>query len=143
MDIKIKRLDKSVPMPEYATDGAAAFDLRADRDGVVFAGSHETFGTGLAFEVPEGYALLIYSRSGHGFKNQVRLSNCVGVIDSDYRGEVSVQLFNDGSMFLNVKRGDRIAQAILTKVERATFTEVDLLSETERGTGGFGSTGVA
>lgn len=143
MDIKVKRLDKEVPMPEYATDGAAAFDLRADRDGIVLAGSHKTFGTGLAFEIPEGYALFIYSRSGHGFKNQTRLSNCVGVIDSDYRGEVNIQLFNDSAMFMNVKRGDRIAQAVLKKVERVTFTEVDLLSETERGTGGFGSTGVA
>ncbi len=101
--------------------------------------------TGLAFEVPEGYVMMVYSRSGHGFKNGVRLANCVGVIDSDYRGELLVKLTKDVTSFNSnpfpIKNGDRIAQAMLIPVPQVTFTQVSELSETKRGDGGGGSTG--
>lgn len=86
--------------------------------------------------------MMVYSRSGHGFKSDVRLANCVGVIDSDYRGEVKVKLTNDGNEYMQVNEGDRIAQAMIIPVEQVKFIEVAELSDTERGTGGFGSTGV-
>lgn len=100
-----------------------------------------TFDTGLAFEIPPGWVMLIFSRSGHGFKSQTRLANCVGVIDSDYRGQVSVRLTVDAGGGLSVAHGDRIAQAMLVPIPRVELIEVDELSDTERGAGGFGSTG--
>lgn len=106
-------------------------------------------GTGLAFDIPEGHVMLVFSRSGHGFKYDVRLANCVGVIDSDYRGEVMVKLTkdytlsdeDDHSVPFSVRPGDRIAQAMIIPVERISFAEVDEISSTSRGTGGFGSSG--
>jgi dUTP pyrophosphatase len=103
-------------------------------------------GTGLAFEVPEGWALMIYSRSGHGFKSNTRLANCVGVIDSGYTGEVMVKLtmddqYKDPEIDLFIRPGDRIAQAMLVQVPRVTFEVVEQLSISERGDAGFGSTG--
>lgn len=100
------------------------------------------FETGLFFEVPQGKVLLVFSRSGHGFNHDIRLANCVGIIDSDYRGELKVKLTNDSTQaFFNVKRGDRIAQAMLVDSNQVQFEIVEELSETERGTGGLGSTG--
>src|SRR5690606_14138784 len=95
-----------------------------------------TFATGLAFEVPPGWVMLIFSRSGHGFNSNTRLANCVGVIDSDYRGEVKVKLTSDGG-FLKVYDGDRIAQAMLVPAVAVQLVEVDKLSATDRGEGGF------
>ena len=144
MQLKIKRLHPQAIIPKHATDGAACFDLHAciDEMETLVSGMAEDFGTGLAFEVPPGYALMVYSRSGHGFKHGVRLANCVGVIDSDYRGEVRVRLNVDGSgNLLHVKPGDRIAQAMLIPVPRVELVEVHDLSETARGAGGLGSTG--
>lgn len=141
MKVKIKKLHPDAEIPEYATDGAACFDLRALESGVVSADYAATFRTGLAFEIPPGHVMRVYSRSGHGFKDGVRLANCVGVIDSDYRGEVMVRLHCDGLSGIAVGKGDRIAQAIVERIERVEFEEVDELSETARGTGGFGSTG--
>lgn len=147
MKLKIKKLHPDAIIPKYATDGSGCFDLHAIIDGgeltTVIPGLPRTFGTGLAFEIPEGHAMLVFSRSGHGFKNDVRLANCVGVIDSDYRGQVSVKLTSDanGSEGLTVWRGDRIAQAMVVPVDRVEFEEVTDLTDTERGTGGFGSTG--
>lgn len=140
-DLKVKRLDPKAQLPGYATLGAACFDIAALNVGFVSGGGYATFSTGLAFEVPEGHVMLIFSRSGHGFKNNVRLANCVGVIDSDYRGEVMVKLTNDSRQDMWVEPGDRIAQAMIVPVQQVTFTEVDELSETARGAGGFGSTG--
>src|SRR5690606_29317518 len=100
--------------------------------------------TGLSFEIPEGHVMLIFSRSGHGFKNNIRLANCVGVIDADYRGEVMVKLTHDrrfGDFDFPVEPGDRIAQVMVIPFPRVTFEEVEELSSTERGEGGFGSTG--
>ena len=144
MELKIKRLHPDAIMPTYGSDGAACFDLYAvhcSPNTEVYA--PRNFQTGLAVEVPKGYALMIYSRSGHGFNSDTRLANCVGVVDSDYRGEVMVKLTRDGSWsaYLRVSPGDRIAQAMLIPVPRLKLVEVDELSETVRGAGGFGSTG--
>lgn len=146
--VGVKRLTDSAILPAFATAGAACFDLHADlksEDGceqIIFSYEH-IFRTGLAFDIPKGYALMVYSRSGHGFKNDVRLANCVGVIDSDYTGEVKVKLTidNDGSFI--VSHGDRIAQAMLIKVPCVQLVEVDELKTTERGANGFGSTGTS
>lgn len=129
--------------PTYATDGAACFDLYSTDTGAVIDGvvPHAVFGTGLCFEVPPGYVMLIYSRSGHGFKSKVRLANATGVIDSDYRGEVRVALSADSGGHLHVNKGDRIAQALLLPIPAVRLQPVDSLSQTKRGTGGFGSTG--
>ena len=145
MEIKIKKLHPGAVIPQYATDGAACFDLCAVEVtyGMTWVDTCKEFHTGLSFEIPSGYAMLIFSRSGHGFKNDARLSNCVGVIDSDYRGEVKVKLTVDRNAGepLRIKEGDRIAQAMVIPVPRVSFVEAKKLSETVRGAGGFGSTG--
>jgi len=144
MKLKIKRIHPDAIMPTYGTGGAACFDLYAIQCPKLTSvfGAH-TFRTGLSFEVPDGYVMLVYSRSGHGFKNDTRLANSVGVVDSDYRGEVMVRLTRDAHTpnYLTVSPGDRIAQAMLISVPKLTLVEVDELSETGRGVGGFGSTG--
>jgi dUTP pyrophosphatase len=148
LNIKIKALHPDAIVPQYATDGAACFDLHAlipdvSKEACVFPIQPAVIRTGLAFEIPDGYVMLIFSRSGHGFKNDIRLANCVGVIDSDYRGEVQVKLSSDNPQGLrfNVNHGDRIAQAMIVPVERVELVQVAELSSTERGEGGFGSTG--
>lgn len=144
----MKRLTDTAILPAFATAGAACFDLHADlksEDGceqIIFSYEH-IFRTGLAFDIPKGYALMVYSRSGHGFKNDVRLANCVGVIDSDYTGEVKVKLTIDHDGSFTVSHGDRIAQAMLIKVPCVQLVEVDELKTTERGANGFGSTGTS
>lgn len=149
MELKIKKLHPDAIIPQYQTAGAACFDLHAIEEykWALLAGDRMSFRTGLSFEVPEGFVLLVFSRSGHGFKYDVRLANCVGVIDSDYRGEIMVKLTNDQPIrsdekALVVRPGDRIAQAMLIPVPRVTMVEVYTLSETARGGGGFGSTGL-
>lgn len=143
MKIKVKKLHKSATIPKYATKGSACFDLCAICEGDVNSGMSRIFRTGLSFEIPEGHVMLIYGRSGHGFTNNVRLSNCVGVIDSDYRGEVMIKMRNDSDdgSALTVNTGDRIAQAMAIPVQTIELIEVVELSETDRGVGGFGSTG--
>lgn len=147
MQIKIKKTSPLAKTPTYATDGSGCFDLYAINTlaTLVHEGYPVTFDTGLAFEIPQGYGMFILSRSGHGFNFDTRLANCVGFIDSDYRGEVKVKLTCDKeheeAMPLAVKAGDRIAQACILPVPRIGFNVVQALSETARGTGGFGSTG--
>ena len=142
IQIKFKKLHPDAVVPKYATPGAACFDLHAIEGGEVSpCGGTMNFLTGLAFDVPSGYVMLIYSRSGHGFKNSIRLVNGTGVIDSDYRGDVAVKLRNDSALRFDVTKGDRIAQAMLVPVPQVELVEVEDLSDTERGTGGFGSTG--
>lgn len=144
IDLKVHRLCPYALLPTYATDGSACFDLYAllDSPVTVKAGKNTRIQTGLAFEIPKGWVMLVFSRSGHGFKNGVRLSNSVGVIDSDYRGELLVSLEAEyGHGHLTVEDGDRIAQAMLVPSYRVQMIEVDLLSETARGSGGFGSSG--
>lgn len=148
--VKIRKTHPEAIIPRFATSGAACFDLHAVMDepetsyGMVNPGTPGTFRTGLSFAIPEGHAMMIYSRSGHGFKNDVRLANCVGVIDSDYRGEVQVKMTNDNGdgHAITVRHGDRIAQAMIIPVPVIELIVVEELSFTERGEGGFGSTGL-
>lgn len=146
MKLKIKKLHPDAIVPKYATAGAGCFDLHAINVKIptpVNTGGPVTFDTGLAFEIPEGWVMMIFSRSGSGFGKDTRLANCVGIIDSDYRGQVRVKLTRDpsNSEVLIVSNGDRIAQAVLMPVLQVEFDLVDELSSTERGAGGFGSTG--
>lgn len=150
MKLAVKPLTDTAALPTYATPGAACFDIAADLGTDPRPEDYKTdpkgantmvVGTGLAFCIPEGWAMLLFSRSGHGFKQNQRLANCVGVIDSDYRGEVKVKLARDDQGEIKVTHGERIAQAMLVPVERVEFYTVSSLDETERGSGGFGSTG--
>ncbi|WZL04099.1 dUTPase [Escherichia phage KS_A3] len=145
--VGVKRLTDTAILPAFATAGAACFDLHADlrADGYnqVYFRESEVIRTGLAFDIPEGYALMIYSRSGHAFKNDVRLANCVGVIDSDYTGEVKIKLTIDNEEGFIVEHGSRVAQAMLIKLPSVQLVEVDELKTTERGANGFGSTGTS
>lgn len=145
MELLVKKLHPGAKIPTYATDGSGNFDLYAVIDGdkpvTIEQGERAAISIGLAFEVPPEWMLSVYSRSGHGFKNGVRLSNSVGQIDSDYRGCVMVSLHNDNGDRFIIRHGDRIAQARLEPAPRVQFVEVDELSETARGEGGFGSSG--
>ena len=143
MVVKVKKLKPEAIIPVYATEGAAAFDINAGLDKAVIINpkSAENIGTGLSFEVPTGYVMLVFSRSGHGFKSGIRFVNCVGVIDSDYRGEVRVGLRNDGITPYIVQPGERVAQAMILPAQQVSLVECSELSDTTRGTGGFGSTG--
>lgn len=143
--LRVKRITPTAELPAYATDGSACFDLKADlstHQPIVEAGDPVIIDTGLAFEIPAGHVMLIFSRSGHGFRHDIRLANCVGVIDSDYRGEVKVKLTCDqADSYLGVGHGDRIAQALVLPLPSVEFEEIEELSKTARGTGGLGSTG--
>ena len=145
--VGVKRLTDTAILPAFATAGAACFDLHADlrADGYnqVYFRESEVIRTGLAFDIPEGYALMIYSRSGHAFKNDVRLANCVGVVDSDFTGEVKIKLTIDNEEGFIVEHGSRVAQAMLIKLPSVQLVEVDELKTTERGANGFGSTGTS
>lgn len=143
MKLKIQKLYLGAKLPTYGTDGSAAFDLSTCNGETIHGFGSKVFGTGLAVEVPDGHVMLLFSRSGHGFSRDLRLSNAVGVIDSDYRGEVMVKLRNDGPREQRIERGERIAQALVLPVARCDFELVEELSSTERGAGGFGSTGAA
>lgn len=143
--LKVKRLHEDAKMPRYMTAGAACFDVHAievGEEGISLhsTGSAYTFRTGLAFEVPQGYVMLVFSRSGHGFNADVRLSNCVGVIDSDYRGELRVRLAADAKDY-TVREGERVAQCMLLPVQQWSLVEAGELSDTARGEGAYGSTG--
>lgn len=139
--LNVKRLHRLAELPRYATPGAACFDI-ATIEGVHLApGQQRVLPTGLAFEVPDGHVLLVYSRSGHGFKYGVRLANGTGVIDSDFRGELKLALRNDSDTPFICWGGDRIAQGMLVPIPRCEIVEVEELSTTERGEGGLGSTG--
>lgn len=155
IQVKVKKLTNTAILPTKATDGAAGYDLYADADehmychyGKYLLRENETvrFPTGIAMAIPKGYVGLIYPRSGKAINNGLRLANCVGVIDSDYRGEIKVALHLDSMdrypyNKFEIAPGDRIGQIIFKKYEEADFQVVDELDETERGAGGFGSTG--
>ena len=148
MELKIKALSpkigREIPAPFYATPGSAAMDLHACVDEAVTipAGGRAVIPTGLAIAPPPAdYVALVFARSGLGIKHGVAPANCVGVIDSDYRGEVMVGLQNSGKEDYTIAPGDRIAQLMITPVVQAQVRLVDELDETERGAGGFGSTG--
>lgn len=148
MELKIKplspKIGREIPAPYYATPGSAAMDLHAcmDQAVVVPAGGRAVIPTGLAIALPSAdYVALVYARSGLGIKHGIAPANCVGVIDSDYRGEIKVGLQNSGSEDYTVQPGDRIAQLMIAPVLQARLTLVDELDDTQRGAGGFGSTG--
>lgn len=127
--------------PKYATDGSAGCDLIANEDGTVPAGERVLVSTGLFVAIPRGFEGQVRPRSGLAYKNGVTVLNTPGTIDSDYRGEVKVILFNHGTGPFYFKKGDRIAQLVIMPVMRASFVRMEQLSSTERGEGGFGSTG--
>lgn len=142
MKIKVKKLDPAAVLPTYSTAGAACFDIRTIEAGKVPAHGVRRFRTGLAFEVPGGHVLKVYSRSGHGINHGLLLSNIVGIVDSDYRGEVIIGITNDSGFSFEFEAGDRIAQGMIELAPQVELVESDSLSETARGAGGFGSTGV-
>ncbi len=143
MNVRIKKLDERATIPTYGTQFSAGADLYAVTDNDVIIPPHETvlIHTGLSIEVPEGYAGLIYARSGLASKKGLAPANKVGVVDSDYRGEVMVALHNHGDKEQSVSHGERIAQFVIAPFLKAEFTLCDELTETVRGEGGFGSTG--
>lgn len=148
MELKIKaihpKIGREIPLPQFATPGSAAMDLRACLDGPVTlqAGARAVIPTGLAMALPSAdYVALVFARSGLGIKKGVCLSNGVGVIDSDYRGEIAVGLVNLSGEDYTVQPGDRIAQMMVVPVVQPTVTLADELDETDRGSGGLGSTG--
>lgn len=133
--------------PKYATDGSGCFDIFSiEQDTVGLSNQTRIFRTGLIPEVPEGWVLLLFSRSGHGFKHDVRLANCVGVIDSDYRGEIKVKLTADSCGHFTLNNGDAICQGLLVEADKweiqLILDDAVELSETGRGANGFGSTDV-
>jgi dUTP pyrophosphatase len=136
---------KGAVIPEYKTSGAAGADICALLDAplTIPAGKFAMVPTGLFFEIPEGYEVQIRPRSGLAAKNGVTVLNTPGTIDSDYRGEIKVILINLGAADFTINSGDRIAQMVVAPVTQAAFSITDSLSETERGAGGFGSTGIA
>lgn len=141
ISLKIKRLCGDARLPEYATDGSGCMDVRAIESVIIESRKSAVLRTGLAFEIPQGFVLAVFSRSGHGFNSGVRLANCIGIVDSDYRGELKVKLANDGERHFMVNAGDRVAQIALIELPRILVEEVSELSDTVRGQGGFGSTG--
>ncbi|MCD7944418.1 MAG: dUTP diphosphatase [Clostridia bacterium] len=144
INVKFKRLAVGAKFPEYQTSGAAAVDLSsASADDIVIPkGEIRSVPTGLALEIPEGVVAVVSARSGLAFRNGISLANGIGVIDSDYRGEIRVGLLNAGGCDFTVHSGDRIAQMMFLPVLAAEIEAADELSETERGEGGFGSTGI-
>lgn len=139
--IGFKKLHPDASLPSYATAGAACFDLHAVESVVVPVGGAKVVSTGLAVSLPTNLTLLIYSRSGHGFKHSVRLGNAVGVIDSDYKGTLLVSLHNDGQRPYTVEKGERIAQGMLVETLQYPLVWIDDVGSSARGEGGIGSTG--
>ena len=143
-DIKvlIQRLDKDLPLPQYAKPGDAGLDVYARIDCTLAPGARALIPTGIAIALPEGYVCLAHPRSGLAVKYGISIVNTPGTIDSGYRGEIQINLINhDLQNTFEIKRGDRVAQLVFQKFEHAQFEEVDVLPESERGSGGFGSTG--
>jgi dUTP pyrophosphatase len=141
--IEIKRLanGEGLPLPSYASEGAAGLDVVAAEDLTLSPSARHAVATGFAVAVPAGYEVQVRPRSGLALKHGITCLNTPGTIDSDYRGEVKVILANLGAEPFEVRRGERIAQLVPAAVQRAAFREVDELDSTERGAGGFGSTG--
>ncbi|MFM8447690.1 MAG: dUTP diphosphatase [Candidatus Nanopelagicaceae bacterium] len=142
MIVQIQRLDKGLPLPEYARPGDAGMDVFSTIDCTIAAGARAVIPTGIAIALPEGYVCLAHPRSGLAAKNGISIVNSPGTIDSGYRGEIKIILINtDKEQAFEIKRGDRIAQLVFQKFESARFYEVETLPESQRGAGGFGSTG--
>ena len=144
--IRVRRLPHAtdLPLPVYATDGSAGADMVAAVDGelVIEPGARAAVPTGLVLEIPDGHEGQVRPRSGLAIRHGLTVVNAPGTIDSDYRGEVKVLMINLGAEKITISRGDRIAQLLIAPVTRATFAEAGELSASDRGAGGFGSTGV-
>ena len=139
VEVKIKKLDPLAAMPEYATPGDAAFDVFALKDKIVPARGRAIISTGFAMEFPAGYVALVWDKSGPPAK--FGLTTMAGVVDSSYRGEIKIIMYNTEDQDYTFKAGEKVAQVLIQPVERVTITEVFELSDTARGAGGFGSTG--
>ncbi len=144
LKVLIKRVDPTVPLPTYAKGGDAGADLVTTKDFTLAPGQRQLIPTGISIALPDGYVALVHPRSGLAIKHGVTLVNTPGTIDAGYRGEIACILINhDANESISFKKGDRIAQLVIQKVERADFVEVEELPGSGRGSGGFGSTGVA
>lgn len=143
MKINIKKLYADAVIPTRGSIEAAGYDLYAYIDNEIIIKSHETImiGTGISLEIPDGYFGTIYARSGLASKKNLRPANCVGVIDSDYRGEIKIPLFNDSNEDQTIEKKERVAQIVIMPYLNVEFNEVDELSKTSRNQSGFGSTG--
>lgn len=141
--VQVKRLahGEGLALPAYATDGAAGMDVLAAEDVSIAPGARHAVATGLALAIPAGFEMQVRPRSGLALKHGISVPNAPGTIDSDYRGELKVILINHGETSFAIARGDRIAQLVLAPVVQAAWDEVETLGDTERGAGGFGSTG--
>lgn len=141
--VELKRLPhgEGLPLPAYATAGAAGMDVVSAEDVTLEPGARHPVATGLSMAIPHGYEIQVRPRSGLAFKHGITVPNTPGTIDSDYRGELKVLLINHGKEAFPIARGDRVAQLVLAPVIQASWQEVDELDATERGAGGFGSTG--
>ena len=141
--VEVKRLPhgQGLDLPAYATDGAAGMDVVSAETVTIAPGARHAVATGLALAIPAGYEIQVRPRSGLALKHGITVPNTPGTIDSDYRGELKVILINHGDDSFAIARGDRVAQLVLAPVVQARWDEVDELTETERGAGGFGSTG--
>ncbi|WXK65916.1 dUTP diphosphatase [Nonomuraea sp. N2-4H] len=142
VEVLIQRLDSELPMPSYAHAGDAGADLYAAEDVELEPGERAVVGTGVAIALPDGYAAFVHPRSGLAAKHGVTLVNAPGTVDAGYRGEIKVTLINtDAKEPFRLRRGDRVAQLVVQRVERAAFYEVERLPGSVRGANGFGSTG--
>jgi dUTP pyrophosphatase len=142
VEVLITRLDPDLPLPRYAKGGDAGADIVSRIDITLAPGERALVPTGIAIALPDGYVALVHPRSGLAIKHGVTMVNAPGTVDAGYRGELQIVLINhDKSESVSFKRGDRIAQLVIQKVERADFVEVRDLPGSGRGTGGFGSTG--
>ena len=141
--LPIKRLDPTVELPSYAYEGDAGLDLRSNEDVTLAPFERKLVGTGLAIAIPEGFAGFVQPRSGLALREGLSMANTPGLIDAHYRGELKVCAINlDPSKSIHIERGERIAQLVIKKVPAFSLQEVDELDETDRGVGGFGSSGV-
>ena len=143
IDLKIKKLNSKAVMPSYGSADAAGADLYSCEEALTFAPSEtKLVHTGIAMEIPKGYVGLIYARSGIATKRGLAPANKVGVIDSDYRGEIMVALHNHTNIEQTIEAGERLAQIVITPYLTVNYVEADELDSTDRGAGGFGSTGI-
>lgn len=143
VNVEVKRLPhgEGLPLPAYATDGAAGMDVVAAEDVTIAPGERHAVATGLSVAIPLGFEIQVRPRSGLAFKHGITVPNTPGTIDSDYRGELKVLLINHGREDFAIARGDRVAQLVVAPVTQGIWQEVDELDATDRGEGGFGSTG--
>lgn len=144
IDVKIKYLSDKATEPRYATDGSLGMDLSAalSEPVVIKPGERVAVPTGIAIQIPDGWGAFVFPRSGLSLKSGITMCNCVGVIDTDYTGELKAAVINISDKEFTVNSGDRIAQLVFLPVEKARFVSAEELDDTDRGDGGFGSTGI-